>query len=48
MLLNVYLPDKKGTLSFEVNLEKSTEFAKYAEFRESSFCVLAIVKIMRK
>ena len=35
MLSNVYLPEKisaclkKGTLSFKVNLEKSTEFAKY-------------------
>ena len=24
------LPEKKVTLSFEVNLEKSTEYAKYA------------------
>ena len=27
---NFNLPEKIGTLSFEVNLEKSTEFAKYA------------------
>ena len=36
VLSNVYLPEKistclkKGTLSFKVNLEKSTEFAKHA------------------
>ena len=36
VLSNVYLPEKistclkKSTLSFKVNLEKSTEFAKYA------------------
>ena len=27
---NFNLPEKKGTLSFVVNFEKSTEFAKYA------------------
>ena len=43
VLSNVYLPEKisicpkKGTLSFKFNLEKSTEFANYAWFRESSF-----------
>ena len=31
VLWNVYLPEEKVyTLSFEVNFEKSTEFAKYA------------------
>ena len=30
MLSNVYLPEKKRSLSFGVNLEKSTEFAKCA------------------
>ena len=55
ILSNVYLPKnisicpkKKGILSFEINLEKSTEFAKYAYgtvvSRIKFLC--AIVKIM--